>query len=188
MFLKGFEPPCRLTGRTFQKGDYVIQFPPLPIARDDPLWEYNEWPMLRGAFDKWEHREALLVHWREFVRRNVARLHRTLIDRADYLVLLGWDPSTIGLFFLEHGFNLFVLEDDWPAFKNFIKRPQPTGELHLPNSMQIAVGVEGKKVKIAYESLSLARGKRDRVLLGQMEWESLERILQKIDQLIQRKK
>jgi hypothetical protein len=182
MFLKGFEPPCRLTGRHFQKGDYVVQFPALPIDRDDPLWDYNEWPMLREAFDKWENREAFLVHWEKFIRRNVARLRQVLIDRTDYLVLLGWTPPRVGLFFLRHGFSLFVPKQKWQAFRNFmLKGHQPTREFCLPDNMQVLVGIEGNKIRVTYEPLPTGKGRRDRVLLDQSEWRALEEILHEID-------
>jgi hypothetical protein len=184
MFLNGSEPPCRLTGKIFQEGDFIVQFPSLPIDRDDPLWDYNEWPMLREAFDKWEHREAFLAYWQRFVRTSVARLQRVLIDRADFFLLLGWIPLTIGLYFLRHGFSLFIPEDDWSAFVAFVLQgTQPAGDFHLSDNMQVSVGEEENKIGVTYKSSTPAGGRQDRILLDQLEWKALKEVLQEVDRI-----
>jgi hypothetical protein len=182
----GLRPPCGLTGKPIQDGDYVVWFPYFITDKEDPFWKYNEWPMLREAFDEWEHKEAFLARWHESLLTNVVPRVRVLVDRADYLVWLGGSPRTIVLNFLAHGFGLSVSRDSWRAFEDLLLgAPQRPGRFRLPNNSQISVGTDGNMIRIAWEpSPTFKEGKRDRILLDQLEWRVLKEVLCEIDRLL----
>jgi hypothetical protein len=179
----GLQPPCGLTGKTIQEGDYVVWFPYFITDKEDPFWQYNEWPMLREAFDEWEHKDSFLARWNESVLTHIAPRVRILIDRANYLVWLAGPSPRVVLNFLAHGFTLSIPKDDWRAFAEMLlKAPQRPGEFRLPNNWRVLVRAEGDKTRVAWEPPSTFKeGRRDRILLNPSEWEALKKILQEVD-------
>ena len=183
-----FQPPCGLTGKAIQNGDYVVWFPYFITDKEDPFWRYNEWPMLREAFDQWEHKEAFLTRWRESMLTHIVPRVRILINRPDYLVWLAevGGTSMIALSFLAHGFGLSIPQESWRIFRDLVlETPRRSGEFCLPNNWRIVVRLEENKIFVAQEPPpTFKEGRRDRILLDQLEWEAFKNILRDVGQLL----
>lgn len=183
----GIKPPCGLTGKAIQDGDYVVWFPYFIHDEEDPFWRYNEWPMLREAFDEWEYKEAFLTRWNESVLTNVAPRVRILVDRPDYLAWLAGPSPTVVLSFLTHGFALSIPKSKWRAFADtLLKAPRRPGEFQLPDKWRVLVRAEGDKTRVSWEPPpTFKEGRRDRILLERSEWKALREVLREVDRLLQ---
>jgi hypothetical protein len=176
---------CGLTGKRIEHNDYVVWFPSFIRNRNDPFWRYNEWPMLREAFDDWKHKDAFLARWGDYLFTNIVPRVSILVNRDSYLLWLAGPPSVIVIHFLAHGFSLDLQKSQWQAFGNLVLNdsPQHLRQLQLPNGWRVLVDTERGKNMIAWEPpLTLEEGRRDRIMLDSLEWEALKEVLQEASQ------
>jgi hypothetical protein len=182
----GLRPLCALTGKLIQDSDYTVWFPYFITDEEDPFWRYNESSMLRGAFDKWDQKDAFLERWHESIRTHVLPRVDVIVSLADYLVWVAPTPPTVILSFLNHGFGLSIPRQEWKRFEGFLLEPrQHSKTFCLPDKWQVSVRTKGDRIRIAWEPHpTLKEGRRDRVLLNQSEWESLKKVVRDVERLL----
>jgi hypothetical protein len=186
MLQNSLRAPCALTGEKIQDQDYVIWFPYFINDKDDPFWKYNEWPMLREKFDEWEHKDAFLARWYNSVQENIVPRVDVLVDKSSHLVWLAETPPTVYLDFRLHGFGLSIPRSKWKEFSDFVLRSsQNPREFLLPNHWRIVVSIKADRVKVAREPPpTFKEGRRDRILLNQLEWDDFKSVLREVDRLL----
>jgi hypothetical protein len=175
---------CALTDKLLEETDDIVCFPPFATDFDDPLYLYHDSCVLREAFDKCEHREAILARFHEFMRQcyEARPSSHLFLDEDDYMVEWG-GMSTIRLIFTNHAFILAVYRSNWRAFRKTFSKASRTGiSTCRIGNRTVSVQVSEDEIQISQLSRSTdGTTLQDRIRVSQREWERLLEILKEVD-------
>jgi len=176
---------CALTDKLLEETDDIVCFPPFATDFDDPLYLYHDNCVLREAFDRCEHHEAILARFHEFMRQCCATRPswHLFLDEDEYMVEWG-GMSTIRLVFTNHAFTLDVYQPNWRAFRRAFSQASRTGTSTCQiGNRTISIQVGQDEVQISRLDRSTdGTAFRDRILISQREWERLLEILKEVDE------
>jgi len=168
---------CAISKKELQEGDDVVHFPYYDAMPSEPEFICCEDIALRSEFEKWQLRDRVIQKVRDFWIREYrdSVYFSILAENEIILISKSYVEDSIRLFFLKYVFDVWLTEDTWKRFQDFVTVEK--GSIKLSEKESFSWNVDSAKGSVVLQKIEV---RKDTIIVPITEWQNLQELLSTI--------